>query len=59
MSEDKPQINGWSPPLVNKGWGESRIATQADVDELERIAAAYGQVRRLLKDLQEVLKSLP
>ena len=42
MNDDTATINGWQPPLITHGPdGDKRIATQADVDWMQR------QIKRL------------
>ena len=42
MNDDIATINGWQPPLITHGSdGDKRIATQADVDWMQR------QIKRL------------
>lgn len=55
MDDDKPSINGWSPPLIRTDWGEGmRLATQADIDALiadrEMLHRIVGTVRREFRD---------
>ena len=42
MNDDTATINGWQPPLITFGPdGDKRVATQADVDWMQR------QIQRL------------
>lgn len=51
-------VNGWTPPLVREGWDRSRIATQQDIDRLERIASHYYEMKRLVEELHGICISV-
>ena len=51
---DMPDIAGWKPPVVyDIEIDKFRIATQGDVDRLTRLQQSYGEMRRLLKLIEE------
>ena len=64
MPEDVTSaINGWTPPVFREDYGlGTRIATQADVDRLQRqvdvLGTFYAQVSRMAEDVKSRLRSL-
>ncbi len=49
-----PSLNGWTPPVIyDAAEDTTRIATQADIDQLTEVARRYFQLKR---DLAEAVR---
>ena len=64
MPDDKtPSVNGWTPPVLRTDYGlGARIATQADLDRLQRqvevLGTFYAQVSRMAEDVKSRLHDI-
>lgn len=60
--DDKPSINGWTPPVIyDIANDSSRVATQEDVDRMQaalnQFSASVGQIRQAIKSLDDFYRT--